>query len=323
MRIKLPTREEEDQANRFRTYLNYLLSISDFVGDAKDKPAEFVGTVIETKSFRDIQGGRSADIDKIGQLLRNAWFTEIQMDISGHYEEFVSYSNHWIPVQVYYAAYLTLRAYYIASGQNIPREHSSNLKAIAMEIHRRPDLFPQPWKAACVGNPENGMAKIINLPQGISVRKISPLSSSSRVPFWDSYGMFLKTTRFRQLETLCDNWKIRNKKGRMNSKEKQKFIANLVPTSLFHALYRLRLRSNYADADSFLLAVQGSDEGAQFHHALQNISWYTLLVLELLIARYIGKQAFTQIVEKFRKYDDLGRSERLICSRWQSLQKLW
>lgn len=323
MLIKFPTKEEEDQANRFRTYLNYLLAISDFFGDVKNNPRELVGAAIETKTFHDIQGGRCTDVDNIGRFLRNAWFTEIQMDIAGQHDEFVSYSNHWIPVQVYYAVYLALRAYYIAKGHDVPREHASNLKAIAEEIKTRPDLFPQPWKAVCIGNPENGRAKMVNLPHGMVIGKISSLSLSSKVPFWDSYGMFLQTTRRRQLETLCDNWKINNKRRRVNPEAKQRFIANLSPTSLFNALYRLRLRSNYADADSFLLAVQGSTEAVQFHHALQKISWCTLLVLELLIARHIGKRTFEQIVEKFRKYDGLGRSEELICSRWRSLCKLW
>ena len=319
----MPSAEEEDQANRFRTYLNYLLSVSNFIDDVKDDPAKLVKTVIEADGFRNIQGGRCEDIDKIGLLLRNAWFTEIQMDISGQYEEFVSYSNHWIPVQLYYTAYLTLRAYYLSRGQSIPKEHASNLKAIAQDINNRPDLFPQPWKAICIGNPDDSTAEIINLPPDVSIKIISSLSSSSKVQFWDSYGMFLKTTRLRQIETLCTDWKSRNKKKRINPKEKQRFITNLVPTTLFHALYRLRLRSNYADADSFLLASQGTSEAIDFHRALQKIGWSTSLILELLIARYIGKRPFAQLVDKFRKYDDKGRSENLVCLRWDALQKLW
>lgn len=319
----LPTEEEIEQGIRFKTYLNYLDCISNHLGDVYSDPARIVNSVIQSRAFQSIQGGRCNDTERLAELLRNAWFTEIQMSISAQYEEFVSYSNHWIPVQAYYATYLALRALFTSSGQEVGREHSANLKAIAEEIQRRPDLFPYPWRLLCVGNPEDASPQFRNLPDNVTISPISSLTSSWRVDFWDSYGKFLKTTRQRHLLKQCEDWKSAHGKKRVSPTAKRQFIQNLSPTSLFNCLYRLRLRSNYADADSFLLSVQGSSEGSSFHSALRKIGWSSLLVLELLTARYLGKREFERVVDSFRRYEPRGLSDDLIGLRWGTLRSLW
>ena len=245
------------------------------------------------------------------------------MNISAQYEEFVSYSNHWIPVQVYYACYLALRAYFRASGQDIRREHTANLRAVGEEIQRRPTLFPYPWCVILTGNPEEARLQLRNLPNGITISQISSLTSSRRIQFWDSYSKFLKTTRLRQLQKQCEDWKDVNNHRRVSPKVKQQFIANLSPTTLFHCLYRLRLRSNYADADSFLLSVGGSTDAGDFHAALRKICWGSLFILETLTARYIGKRVFERIVNSFRRYETRGVSDNLIGLRWGIIHSLW
>jgi hypothetical protein len=55
------SKEEIDQSNRFRTYLNYLSSLSDFLGDVKTNPQSLVADVIQSDTFHHIQGGRCKD----------------------------------------------------------------------------------------------------------------------------------------------------------------------------------------------------------------------------------------------------------------------
>jgi len=320
--IRIPSNEEVDQANRFRTYLNYLTSISEFLGDVNSNQT-YLQTIIDSRAFQNIQGGRCIDLERLSQLFRNAWFTEIQMSLTAQYDEFVPYSNHWLPVQAYYASYLAIRAYFNASGQNVNKEHSINLKVISENIQSRPTLFAHPWSVICTGNPESNSIAYHNLPSGIVISEISGLTSSARVQFWDSYAKFLKTTRHRHLEKICEDWKSANNKKRVNSIIKKKFIDNLPPTSIFHCLYRLRLRSNYADADSFLLSVQGTVEANLFHSSIRKLCWSTLSVLELLTARYIGKREFDKVVNSFRRYELRGASDDLIGFRWGVMKLLW
>ena len=323
IRFILPSKEEIEQELRFRTYFNYLKVTSDFIESEYPSPTILLSNMVNSKPFNNIQGNRYNDLERIGELMRNAWFTEIQMELSSQYREFSSYSNHWLPVQAYYSVYLLLRSLFMSYSYNVNREHASNLRAISEDIVKRSKLYPIPWSVVCVGSPEARNSQFKNLPKGVVVTSVSPLSAPHRVDFWDSYAMFLRTTRFRQYKKQCDDWKRQHNKKRINSKIKQQFIENMAPTSLFHCLYRLRLRSNYSDADSFLLSVHGTPESGEFHSSVRNICWHTLIILETLITRYIGKNNFENIYNQFVRYEKKGLSTDLIVKRWDIIKSLW
>jgi hypothetical protein len=179
------------------------------------------------------------------------------------------------------------------------------------------------WRIMCIGNPEQKSPKFVNVPAGLQIDKISPLSSVERSRILASFVMFLKTTRQRHLKRLCDEWKSKQKRKRVSPSVKQARINNMEPTSLFHCLYRLRLRSNYADADSFLLNVDDARVAQRFHSSIRTVCWSIMLVLELLVARYIKKKEFDSIVSEFSKYDKSERSSMLVQARWAAIKSAW
>ncbi len=316
--IVVQSDEDVQHALRFRTYLNYLEIISNFLEPCESNPKKLIKNVIKSKTFCDIQGGRCTDFNKLGKLLRNCWLTEIQLNLT--FEDYVSYSNHWAPVQVYYATYLALRAFYVSMGITISHEHSTTLKNIGEDIKRRPELFPRPWKVICIGDPKNEI-EILNHPEGTEFKKSSALNSN--LDIWSSYRTFLKTTRERQLEKICDDWKRSKHKKRISEAQRLTLVNNLAPTSFFNVLYRLRLRSNYEDADSFLVSIQETDEALRFNKALKKISWCTLFTLETLIARYIKKTKFEEIVHSFQKHEKIKLSEELVGKRMELIKEAW
>jgi hypothetical protein len=314
--------DEEKHTICFRIYLNYFNTISNFLDINKGNPKLLLEGIIKTRNFRNIKSTHCKDITALGKYIRNTWFTEIQTYIPLKLGNYISYSNHWLLVKTYYAIYHALRAYFIASRQDVGIGHKSNLHAMGEEIKRRPDLFPYPWKVICIGHPKN--PEYLNIPSNISPKSVSPLSSNP--PFWNSYTMFLKTTRRRYFE----EWQNIYKKQSMHSKEKKQefladkkhFLKNLSPTTLFDCLYRLRLRSNYVDADIFLQSEKKFLDPFKFDFAVKNINWWSLLVLEFLIARYIGKNTYKQVVDDFQKYEQLGLSSELISRRWEIINNL-
>jgi hypothetical protein len=98
---------------------------------------------------------------------------------------------------------------------------------------------------------------------------------------------------------------------------------SLPPTSFCYALYRLRIRSNYADAESFLISLYNDADNREFHRALRKIAWHTLKVIELLVARVMGKSQYGQWVEEFSQQDRSGIGAELVRRRWATLYRLW
>lgn len=328
MIIEVPSQEELDQTNRFRTYYNYVCSIAGFLPEKKQDSSSFMRGVVSSHSFNGIQERKSFDCKRLEKLFRNAWFTEIQLGITRQQEEFAIYSNHWAPVQLYYCLYLAIRCLFIAMGrEDTGGEHSANLSAITNEIKLRPDLFPYPWRILCIGDPEKKEESYLSLPTEVKIQRISSLTAYSKITFWDSFALFLKTTRERQVEKKCEGWKRKNKKKRINPKIKKDLIDNLGPTSFFHAIYRLRLRSNYEDADSFLLGLQGDFDAIEFNRSIRKINWFSLLFLELITAKYIGKKNFHGIVGRFnlrKNSDDNAKAaDNAVKVRWGILSSIW
>ena len=311
-----PTKEEKNQSVRFRTYVNYFAALSQYLESTYASPGELVSRITENTTFEKIQGGKCANPSLLKKLLWNSWFTELQLHISAPPNELIPYNNHWAPVQLYYTLYLAIRAYFISSGQNVSNKHASTLTTINNEIHNRSYLFPDPWRIQCSGDFQKRSITYSNLPANIQIQSISSLSQSENVEFHDSFCMFLRTTRKRQIKNKIVQWKSDNNRKRIKSTERLQLTNNVSPTSIFDAIYRLRIRSNYQDADSILLTLDLPNIAKQYNYGLRSVSWYSLLALETIIAKYLGRKYYEQIVKEFICYD-LGKvSENLVQKRW-------
>lgn len=298
--------------------MGYIQGISKFLKTRPTSTESIVAEIKRSSAYQAIQQRKLTSVAKLKILLRHAWFTECLINSTGE-SEYVAYSNHWTPVQLYYSVYLGLRAYFLSINNSPPESHAATLKTIALDIKARPSLYPEPWRVCLEGNPEDGAKTFLNHPAGVIVQESSPLGSS--VDFWDRYYLFLKTTRRRQVETKCDQWKKDNKKKRILGSVRVTLAQNLTPTTFFDLLYRLRIRSNYQDADSFLLTLENEVAATEFHDGLSTICWHTLLLIETLISRYIGEAEFEKIVEEFVKDEKKGLASKLIKQRWDIIKK--
>lgn len=139
----------------------------------------------------------------------------------------------------------------------------------------------------------------IGLPDGVQIEGVHNLSRAAVESFWGLYTTFLRTTRERQVDDAVSDWKRNNQRKTIPSTERRILEARPVPTSLFDCMYRLRIRSNYVDADAFLLSLDDDQDAKAFNKSVRVICYYTLLVLELQIAKRIGKNRYRGVVEAF------------------------
>ena len=300
---------QTDNSDRisFVSYLHYAKATGIYIGNEQQNIDNFISNLKLKKSYSNINRKRDIDTEKISRLLRNAWFTEIQLSNLAKHKEFSQLSIHWAQVYCYYACYLAIRSYFISSNQKINNNHRDTLHAISQEIDRRTDLFIMPFKILCEGNPyDKNEVNFKNVSSTPSY--INQLSNLTQGYYEDTYCQFLKTTRQKELDRLNSLWKEKNKKKRINSIAKNANIQKLAATSIFDAIYRLRIRSNYETADAFTIDDISLTEAQEFHEALQKITNGCLLNLEILIQRYLSKSVFQDIIEKFSKKKEIQKS---------------
>ncbi len=279
----------------FRTYLNYLVAWARYIEEEYPEKIDLVKAVVNLRGFQQIKRNKDLDSEKLFKLLRNAWFTEIQLHLSREDAEFMRYSNHWAPVQAYYAVFLELSALFVASKANIRQSHAAILHMIGSFARDR-NIFVRPWSLCVEGYSKNW--KYLNFPH--QPAQISPLSSPHGVAPLDFIAMLLRTTRERQLERKRAEWlQHHSNRKRLSPGQRQKWGEGLAPTTLFDALYRLRIRSNYEDADAFLMGTEDLYDAEEFAKSLKQVVFNTLLSLELLILRYIGMPTFESAMKSF------------------------
>ena len=305
---------------KFLTYFNYLICLKDFIKENYENYQSLGQLIVNSNSFSRIQGGHCRDLSRVKRLMRNAWFTEVQLNLPKEKPEFIAYSNHWAAIQLYYTCFLSLRGFFTASGSNVDKRHTATLSTISSEIERRPALFQEPISLLCRGDPKKSTEEYLNLPSEVTINKISSLTSPERVSFYDSYCMLLRTTRNRQILKNIKEWKDSNDRSRISSGERASCVNGLHSTTIFDVLYRLRMRSNYEDADLYLLNIEDQTNASDFLECLTTVTWHILFVLELIITRYLRKSVFGEIVSEFLNDETSGHSINLLNMRWEIIR---
>lgn len=302
--------EDTDHARSFRTYLNYLKALRLFIEDAYGTaPGSYAGLAAVMMGQVSCQRMkfRACKRQAIEKALRNAWATEtviLQSAASGS-PEVIACANLWATVQSYYAIYHAVLAFFEASGWATTNTHTGTLKQLSY-IATTKQYFPAPWNSWCNGSPKaltyGGLAATAStyVPNSLSV------PSSEVCPEW--IAMLLRTTRERKIEEAKIEWLKHNRK---QDKEKSRYklvparyqgsvIKSVDPTTLFDFLYRFRVRSNYRDADAFVLSSGAAREALEFNSALTTMLQSTLFVLEFGIARCLGRVAMGDIAASFQ-----------------------
>ncbi len=299
-------REPSEEEYRFATYLHYVDSLRNLITYYHNPLGALLMLCRDSTHFAHIQRNTSADIARIALKLRNAWSTELSLRFTGLLGNgLVRYANHWAPVQTYYSAYLAAQGFFLACNRSESRSHSSGLSQLAADIGDGRLIMPAPLSALSISTTITDTTGFSEVPTNITITPVSSIAHTSSNNWWNLYALALRTTRERLLEERVDQWRRQNKtaggKPRKNvpASVRSDQDTALRPVSIFDFLYRMRIRSNYRDADTFLEQRVSDQEAAQFNTALLDIEYTLLLVLEAHIRQHIGRDAYANIVQDF------------------------
>lgn len=221
-----------------------------------------------------------------------------------------------LPIEAYAAVTHAAHAYAVASHQAVPHRPAATRRLLAKEVGR--GLFPYPWDATCDGCPQLGTHAFDGIEEDrpvLSWTKPDPGSSRGR------YAMFLRTTRQKELERrFAIERRARVRPGRTRAvlprAEKERIAETLVPTTLFDALWRMRVR---AGEGAFAVASEAS--GRAFGDALVIVADATCAALEGAMAAYGGRELLAEVAESHvRKTGDEHVRHR--AAAWRRLAAL-
>lgn len=324
-----------DPRSTFLTHSNYIRAIDTLIGThyltgsyPLGRPSHRIlealaGQVQASRTYARLNP-RPAGVDhhSIKSALRNAWGTELLLVTTGEiaHDELIGIANNWAVVQAYYASYHAVQALVIARGEPRPQSHPTTQRQYSSFWAARPvDLSPWSlgWQAG----------QCLNLPSNRKVSTIHAWSSCNDSNCWDLVAMALRTTREDLIEARIKDERDRKRSAartawqheeqtrlaknkrprpqpqaplpRLTQADKITVEESLRPTTVLEYLYRLRIRSNYADATMFTDGPETPHESRAVHHALCRITSATLLVHELLVGKLIGWANLDSMVDEW------------------------
>jgi len=303
-RLLWPSDDEAERA--FTTYKNYLLHVNKGLGGVYGVGRSMVPSIVtevrSSRKYRAIQRRKltSAQQDLITKALTIAWAKELQLRIPSAFDpQLLPYLIQGSGHLAYYAVFHGARALFVSAGQAFSASHASALAVLSTWVKDR-KLFPAPWSVYCEGGPDRNSMSIDGLPRYATLSgDVHPLGNPSPETVWDSPQMFLGTTRDRQIKERKEVWRKETGRKRVPSAEATRICRDLPATTVFSILWRLRKRSDYIDADTFLEGVD-SEMGAQlFNDSIARLVHATMVVFESIIVAYIGYDAYGEAADRF------------------------
>lgn len=247
------------------------------------------------------------DINRCKRLLWNSWSTEHALLFPQKLKdsEYYRYSFQWGFPQAYYAVYLNMLAFREAF-ESANYDHNKGINVFGSAVKDR--HYPKAISFFASGLHEE--FKYHNLPGVTHRSKIvnSLTECSSLEEARTQIAAFLKSTRERTAQEkrqrlqASNDERFRSKSGGFLKAFRKihwdRIYKKMPVTSVMSLLYRLRIKANYHDIESF---VNADVDFAAFHSNLSSIVDYLNYIHEAYLMKVIGEGAYKEMRKGFPK----------------------
>lgn len=232
----------------------------------------------------------------------------VQRDVDA--QEFYTEINAWTPAKAWYAihhVFTALIPFVAADAKKIAHDLTTT-EATKLTVDRK--LFPPPFSSWVKGAPPD--VTYFGFPT--TPEPLSNLADPRTTPFRDQLALILRSTAAERVEQLRKKWLRANPgRKRLSPGKRAGFASSIKATTIFHFMYRLRLRVNYDDADTFVLGAPYDGKAQWFAQNLLIVTDALMVVTEALIGEYVGREAVRKMAEDYAtkrgcdESDPLGR----------------
>lgn len=300
LQAKTLSDESEKKEIPLRVFENHLRAIVSHLKSDDD----FFNLKSNNYFNKGVQGNSSYDEEKLKRLLFNSWSTEFALINSSNNpdDDFKKFSLHWCFPQTYYSIYLSTTAYYLVKNISLGHNHKGLLKEFCEQIGR--GWYPKSMSFWCTGEFNNYTYTNIGAYEPKNSLSYSEYDADSPNK---QIAQFLKTTRDRLLKKRKNEKQAGRSaimtKGKdpipKTSYNKADWIAlssNQWNTTIIDLIYRLRIKSNYEQIESFIAADYNV---SRIIKCLEEIVFRLNFVNECYIAKIIGFKKYAALVESF------------------------
>jgi hypothetical protein len=248
------------------------------------------------------------DLDICRKLLWNSWSTEYAFLMTSNSEnsDYYRFALHWHFPQIYYSIYLSMTAFHETQGiANDQHEKSIKLFGNSVKDGHYPDAIQYYSQGGYKDFKYHGLKTFTGFPKEFSaLTKVTNITDAEL-----HIANFLKSTREQNAEnkkkrgekSFAKDPRFLTRSGSLTKKFSEKhwnYIYSSIPeTTLLNMMYRLRIKANYHDIETFMNA---EIDFKLFHEYLGNILHYLNFVHEAYVHKAIGDDSYQKILNDFK-----------------------
>ncbi len=297
-------RDQGEQARKAipsRVFANHFAAIAHKIDDDHNR--------YELKSinyFNNLtQKNENLQIDTLKKLLGNSWSTEYAFQIANEVNntDYYKFSIHWSFPQAYYSVYLAMTAFHETQGiANDQHEKSIKLFGNSVKDNHYPLAISFFSKGLHKEFEYEGLDTFTEIPEDFSV--LSNVSSIEDAE--NQIAAFLKSTRKKNAEHKRERLQKNNDRRfhtasgsfRKNfRKQDWDLVYQSIPqTTVCNMLYRLRIKANYRDVETFINADINFKD---FHTNIGSIVGYLNFIHEAYICKVVGLEEYENLTNDF------------------------
>jgi hypothetical protein len=276
------------------------------------------------EAYQQIPRTTKPDLKTLRKILANAWGTETILALSARFaeeDELIRITNTLGVVQLYYCCYHSIQALEVAKGNQRPTSHpkTQNLFTAHWVDH---NLSLPPWSFGLNHKGFRNVARETEIDGSIHAWTNCTLEN-----YWSIAAKALVSTRRDILKQATkkkrlDLQRIRVKEWKdlqqariaagkkplvakpiplslLSTEQKRKLDLGIGSCSFMDYLWRLRVKANYEDATMF---TEGPPHEGASRLVLANLiklSAASLLVHELFIGKYLGKDVLLDLADEW------------------------
>jgi hypothetical protein len=253
------------------------------------------------------------DIERCKKMFWNSWSTENAFHLGISDPEFYKFALHWHFPQAYYSIYLSMTAFHETQGiANDNHEKSIKLFGNSVKVGHYPKA---------ISYYANGGYNDFSF-HGLSTSRSKDFNSLSKINNLEDaekqIASFLKSTREQNAENkrkrgakdFSKNKDFHNKNGELVKRFTKKhwdIIYSKIPeTTLLNLIYRLRIKANYHDIETF---INADLDFKAFHEKIGKVISYLNFVHESYFSKAVGIEVYEEVLKSFsgHVFDDKAK----------------
>jgi hypothetical protein len=217
----------------------------------------------------------------------------------------------WVAVQAYYSCFSATQALvWVVQGRDLSG-HSDVRRAFS-EVWSPALCDVKPYSASVAARPaaDAKAFEFVGVPPAADPTRTDPSSYWTRFEAWDVAALSLRTTLEKHLSERYGDRRARLKASRLPAVERERIRAKTHPVTMLDFLHRLRVTTNYKDADVFLVGPRAGDD-EPVRHFVSNLLQMTsalLLATEMRIASVSRDGEMTWWVDHWKRLHGWGES---------------